>query len=168
MSSVTTTAVSEFTALQSVQSYALISVDSYRLLLPQGDIALLELSSELDHLPVADQYNVALLNFQGELWPTYCLGGDFTLRTSIPPSRYICAVLNDDKKYLGLLCDTIDNLAAAAFRLHPIPLCMQQDNMLAAALAIRDDDALVITTVVRLHRFIRQHQQEQTVEQQND
>ena len=133
MSSVTTTAEQDVADLQTIPSFALLSLDSYPLLLPQRDIALLELSSDLDHLTIPEQYNVASLSFQGQSWPTYCLAGDFSLRKSIPSSRYICAVLNDNEDYLGLLCDTIDSLAAAEFQLHPIPLCMQQNNMLAAA-----------------------------------
>ena len=164
MSSITATAAQDVADLQTISSFALLSFDSYPLLLPQRDIALLELSADLDHLAVPEQYNVASLNFQGQSWPTYCLTSDFSLRKSIPSSRYICAVLNDNENYLGLLCDTIDTLAAAEFHLHPIPFCMQQNNMLASALAVRDEEMLVLTTAARLHQFIHQHQH---VEQHN-
>lgn len=101
--------------------YAVLSIDSLELALPQSDVATLESADRVDYsagLP-------AQIETESGRWPVHCIGPDLARLDAVPAGRKICVVLHVAAGYAGILCDELRPLPASAARLHALPLAMQ-------------------------------------------
>jgi hypothetical protein len=143
-----------------VPVYAVLLIDGCRLLIPQKEIAILELISDMQREVSINkkQNSVGYLPFQGESWPVFCLTGQLTISEEIPKTRQVCALLNDNNNnYLALLCDSIQNIERQHLLVQTIPACMRQVDMLISALAIYKEELLYITTISQLSEFLENY-----------
>ena len=143
--------------------YAVLLMDDCKLLLPQQDITILELISDVQLGTQADgQYQsmaVGHIFFQGEQCPVVCFTKQLEITREVPDARQVCAILNNGGSYLGLLCNSIDNIEREHLIIQAIPPCMRQMDMLTSALAIQDDEIFYITSVSHLSEFLNDFQQ---------
>ena len=111
--------------------------------------AILELLDTMVPSPAAPA--VGELPFANAQWPVYCLkGAELSLSAGLPASRYVCALLHDGSGgYLGLACDTVEQLAAEAVSLRPVPHCMRSDTMLITELALESEQNVLWVCNVR-------------------
>lgn len=143
--------------------YAVLLMDNCKLLLPQQDITILELISDVRLGVQANEKQqstaVGQISFQGEQWPVICFTKQLEITQEVPDTRQVCAVLNNNGSYLGLLCDSVHNIEREHLTVQSIPPCMRQVDMLTSALAIQGDEILYITSVSHLNEFLNNFQQ---------
>lgn len=131
------------------------SIDGRRLLLSQRVVVSLE--SVLDvRRAGADPPAAGLIEWAGEAWPVYCLGGEALATTvAIPSARRFCLLLDDGERRLALVCDQIEMLGPAPRRRHPLPVCMAESDGLVELLVVREETVDCLTTTSRLAAFCR-------------
>ena len=143
--------------------YAVLLMDDRKLLLPQQDIAILELISDVQLGVQADEKYQATavghISFQGEQCPVVCFTKQLEITQEVPDSRQVCVVLNNGGSYLGLLCNSVHNIEREQLIIQAIPPCMRQVDMLTSALAIQGDEIFYITSVSHLSEFLNNFQQ---------
>jgi hypothetical protein len=139
--------------------YALLLIDNCKLLIPQQDITTLELISDMQTDVEQGKPVVGYLSFNAELWPVFCLDNQLSITRQIPEARQVCALLEINGSYLGLLCDSIQNIERAHMFVEPIPACMRQADMLVSALAIHKEELLYVTSVFYIHEFVNNYRQ---------
>lgn len=139
-------------ALRSVRTFALITLDRWRWLLPQTEVHTLE--SPLDIDPEARvSHSIGAIGFSGQWWPIYSLSGELQLLSQIPPGRRICLLLDNGADQFGLVCDQAETLDEP-LRLHAMPICMTLPDSPIAALALLGDDLAAVTTAEQIARVI--------------
>jgi len=154
------------------ETFARLTVDSWRWLIPQGEIHSLEpvfditeyAEAEVDDkaLVVSDPVGIILL--AGEPWPIYCLAGNFSSLPTMPDTRRMCILLRGEQGRWGLVCDQIEVLESEQPRLQPVPACMAKPNSPLHGLISYDDYLAYVTTTAHLTTYLQrgvQPQQEQ-------
>ena len=143
--------------------YAVLLMDDCKLLIPQQDITILELISDVQiGAPSDEKYQSAAVGgiaFQGEPWPVVCFTKQLEITLEVPSTRQVCAILNNNGNYLGVLCDSVHNIEREHLSVQRIPVCMRQVDMLTSALAIRGDEIFYITSISHLSEFLNNFQQ---------
>jgi chemotaxis signal transduction protein len=151
------------------ETFAMLTLDGWRWLIPQGEIHSLEpvfditeySEAEVDDnaLVTSDLLGVILL--AGESWPIYCLAGDFSSLHTIPDTRRICILLRSEQGRWGLVCDQIEVLESEQPRLQPVPDCMAKANSLLHGLISYGDYLAYVTTTAHLTNYLQRGVQSQ-------
>jgi hypothetical protein len=155
------------------QTFALLTVDDWQWLIPQGDIHSLEPVFDItaySEAEVADDALVApdpvgIITLAGEPWPIYCVAGDFSPLHTIPDTRRICILLRSGEFRWGLVCDQIEVLESEQPRMQPVPACMAKPDSPLHALIRYENNLAYVTTVTHLQNHLQrsgQRQQEST------
>jgi hypothetical protein len=134
--------------------YALLSVDSRKLVLAQRDIRTLE--------PVADIIGKAVdrpgacgqLRFENRPWPVYALAEDLSVTEQIPSSRRVCALINRPGSYFAILCDRLDLVEETGLKFQPTPICMITPTCAIDTLAVYDNGIALFCSVTGLIRVL--------------
>lgn len=139
--------------------YALLLMDDCKLLLPQQDIAILELISDVQIDDQVGQNAVGQISFQNQMWPVVCFTKQLKITRKVPDTRQVCAVISNNGRYIGVLCDSVHNIEREKLLIQSIPECMHQVDMLASMLALQEDEILYMTSVSQLNDHLESLQQ---------
>jgi hypothetical protein len=103
---------------------ALLKIDGFNLILPQGEIRTLESSTDVDtHSPVLK--STGWVDYANKRWPVYCLTEELILLENIPPQRSVCALLGMGAGYIGIMCDDMTVLKDVAAQRYELPVAMR-------------------------------------------
>jgi chemotaxis signal transduction protein len=138
-------------------AFAVLTLDGRHWLIPQNEIHSLETvldmtadAAQLDAQEPVAPNPAGFLPFRGQLWPVYCLGGDFARLQNAPGNRRIVVLLNHDHLALGLMCDEIEVLGRDHGKLQALPACMGTATHPLRALLSHGEDLAYVTTTARL------------------
>ena len=135
-----------------IAGWMVLAIDGLRLALPQRDVRLIELLTDLAPSIAGDVQGgtrVAVAPFgeangarrtatatgeleigwlsrkEGEPWPVYCLDGGLRLQYPVPPVRRMCVFIEAQGDVTGIACDRVQLLATDAdLTVEPVPGCM--------------------------------------------
>lgn len=143
----------EFERLRESAVFTALGLGSQRLLLPQADVEILELLSQLRPAPVPGP--VGEIDYQRQPWPVYSLDKELALQTRADRSRYMCALLKSaNGGFYALACDQVAHVAREGLELQRVPECMRTESMPVAALAAGEDRPLWLSTARRIERWL--------------
>lgn len=134
--------------LQATRTFAVLTLDGRKWLLPQAEIQSLESILDIDR-EVRIPHSVGAVAFVGEWWPVYCLSGELQILSYMPDSRRACPLLNNSADRFGLVCDRVEALAESP-RLLALPACMALPDSPIQALVLLDDGLGYVTTTEHL------------------
>lgn len=119
-------------------SYALLLFGQTRLLVPQRDIRLLDLLDDVD-LSSAPENGVGWSEFRQQRIPVYCLSARLEWRSEVEPDRTICALLEADGNFFGLLCSEVSIVKAEQIAFYETPSAMRVVDAPFSHLAMSED-----------------------------
>lgn len=105
-------------------NYALLLFGQTHLLVPQRDIRLLDLIGDVD-LTTTPDGGIGWSQFRQQRIPVYCLSERLEWSSEIKPDRTICALLEAEAEYYGLLCTEVSILQAEQIDVFDIPAAMR-------------------------------------------
>jgi hypothetical protein len=135
---------SAFAALQEIRSFAVLTLDRHKWLLPQTEIQSLESILDIDR-EVQIPHSVGAVAFAGLWWPVYCLSSELQILPQIPGGRRACLLLNNGADRFGLVCDRVDTLAEPP-QLLALPACMVLPDSPIQALVLLEEGLGCVTT----------------------
>jgi hypothetical protein len=103
--------------------YAVLEFDEARVLLPQREIHILELTADMKVSPQASGA-LGWIDSGDQRCPVYGLNGDLAILHEVPENRRVCALMDNAGSLFGLLCEKVDSVAGHRITRHPVPLCM--------------------------------------------
>ena len=134
-------------------SYVLLSLGQRRLLLPQQEVHTLE--SVWDMVTTdRPQGGVGWLPYAGDSWPVYGLDEMLNPLSDVPANQRICALLNLDDRYMGLLCTDIATIPGSAIHPRPLPQAMYRPVSPIVGLVQYEDDVGLVSTAAALATFL--------------
>ena len=132
-----------------IGAFAALQIGSRKLLVPQSDLAILELASDVQ--PSAVPGTVGEINYLGQFCPVFSLTESMALNHQIDRASYLCALLHrGEGEYIGLTCEDVNSVDAEGIQLQSIPVAMESAGQLIGALALDGEEALWITSADRL------------------
>lgn len=139
---------SAFADLQETRSFAMLTLDGRKWLLPQAEIQSLESTLDID-CEVRIPHSVGAVAFAGMWWPVYCLSSELRILPETPGGRRVCPLLNNGADRFGLVCDRVDALAEPP-QLFALPACMALPDSPVQALVLLEDELGCVTTTEHL------------------
>ncbi len=137
------------------RNFAQLDFDGVRLLLPQENVAAIEVSAEID---TASGVAGALgsLRANGLEWPAFALDAACEPCAECPPAYPFCIAINlGDLPAFALACEKIDRLTLTDEReFQPLQPCMHRPLGPVEALLLRDGGLLLLADVARLRRYL--------------
>jgi hypothetical protein len=151
------------------KAFAMLTIDGWRWLVPQGEIHSLEpvfditeyAEAKVDDTALVASDPVGIIYLAGEPWPIYCLAGNFSPLRTMPDTRQICILLRSGQGRWGLVCDQIEVLESEQPRLQPVPSCMAKPNSPLHGLISYDDYLAYVTTAEHLTAYLQRGVQPQ-------
>ena len=129
--------------------YALLSLESRALLLPQREIRSLEPALDIKTEEPPDQ-GVGWLSFEHRDWPVYGFDEGLNPLSLLPASQRCCALLSLEDSYWGLLCTTVATVASSDLHIHPLPASMLTPSSPLSGVAVYGDGVAVVSTASAL------------------
>lgn len=113
-------------AVSTTAGWMVLAFGDLRLALPQRDIRLVGLVSDLKLSAAGESHEVGwLLQKSGNSWPVYCFDEALDLKRPAPEGRHICLFFEAGGEILGILSDRVWSLAADTdIAVEPLPACM--------------------------------------------
>lgn len=134
-------------------SYALLRLDDLRLLVPQHDIRLLEPSVDMAKTaPPAG--GIGWMTFRHQLVPVFCLSAELRWQADAEKSYAICALLEAEGRYFGLLCTEVGLLGADEVAFFEIPRAMAVPHAPFHQLALHGEHLACVTSASRIFAFL--------------
>lgn len=134
------------------QAYALLSIDSLSLLIPRHEIRSLVSVDEIHEAVEAEENALGHIVFESEDWPVFCLSRELSPLHSITAASRICVILHIDNKYMGLLCDQIQNIEQQ--QIQSLKPCMSTPDSPIFGLLIYDNAVACATSTQHLNAFL--------------
>lgn len=134
-------------------SYALLRFEQTRLLVPQSDIRLLELRADIE-LDAAPPDGVGWVQFRQRRAPVYCLTSQLRWTGALPPDRTVCAVLEAEGEYFGLMCSDVSIVRAEEVTLHEVPAAMRQPQAPFQRLGLYGEQLVCVSSVAQLKQYL--------------
>ncbi len=134
------------------QAYALLSIDSLNLLIPRHEIRSLVSVDEIHAAVEAEENALGHVVFESGDWPVFGVSSELSPLHSITDTRRICAILHIDNKYMGLLCDQIQNIEQQ--QIQGLKPCMNTPDSPISGLLIYDNAVACATSTQRLNAFL--------------
>lgn len=134
-------------------SYALLRFDQTRLLVPQSDIRLLELRADVA-LAAAPPDGIGWVEFRQRRAPVYCLTSQLQWTGALTPDRTVCAVLEAEGEYFGLMCSDVSIVRAEEVALHEVPAAMRQPQAPFQRLGLYGDQLVCVSSVTQLKHYL--------------
>ena len=129
--------------MQLIAGWLVLAIDNLRLALPQREVRLIELLTDLApsasgdvqgdtsaaQAPSGQAGGVSaigwLLRRQGAAWPVYALDAGLHPQPAPPPARRLCVFIGTQADVIGFACDRVQLLATdAELTVEPVPGCM--------------------------------------------
>lgn len=117
------------------RTYALLTIEHRKLLLPQSEVRTLEsvLDIRTKHPPVK---GVGWLAFEQHHWTVHGMDASLNPLTEVPANQRICILLTLEEGYFGLLCTDVTTVQRSAVELQPLPLAMTMPHTPISSLAL--------------------------------
>lgn len=134
-------------------AYALLRLDELRLLVPQHDIRLLEPSVDvtLDAPPAG---GIGWMTFRQQRVPVFSLSAELNWQPEAEKSHTICALLEAEGRYFGLLCTEVGLLGADEIAFHEIPRAMTTPLAPFHRLALHGDHLACVSSAPQIFAFL--------------
>jgi chemotaxis signal transduction protein len=130
--------------------YLGFQIGACQLAIPQHDVRTIESVRDLHPDPADAGDHCGHVTSAGELWPVYALDEDLEPERSPPSQRRVCILVEHEGTCLGVLADRVAKLPDAGLQLTPLPGCMGKTAAPVAALLVKSDRVLILTTAERL------------------
>jgi hypothetical protein len=98
--------------------------------------------------------NFGCLRFDEWLWPVFALADDLSVMDACPPSRPLCALIEELDMRFAVACDQFELVAERDLQLHPVPACMTTPHSAIDAVAIHEDGIALFCSTARLARLL--------------
>ena len=134
------------------QAYALLSIDSLNLLIPRHEIRSLVSVDEIHAAVEAEENALGHVVFESGDWPVFCVSRELSPLHSVTDASRICVILHIDNKYMGLLCDQIQNIEQQ--KIQGLKPCMSLSDSPISGLLIYDNAVACATSTQRLNAFL--------------
>ena len=137
------------------RNLALISFDGVHLLLPQGGVATIETTSNIDR-ESPENGSVGTLKSGGGEWPVYALASDFKPQTDCPPSYKYCVAINrNNEAAFSLLCEEVGTVAVNnEADLKPLQACMRTEKNPIESLLLKDDKLMLVSDIEAMQHYL--------------
>jgi hypothetical protein len=134
-------------------SYALLRLDDLRLLVPQHDIRLLEPSVDMEMTdPPAG--GIGWMTFRQQHVPVFSLSAGLRWQAEAEKSYAICALLEAEGRFFGLLCTEVGLLGADEVAFHEIPRAMTMPHAPFHRLALHGEHLACVSSASRIFAFL--------------
>ena len=135
---------------------AMMSFDGIRLLLPQQQVATIEMSTVIETQAEAGAA-IGRLQPGPKAWPVFALDAGFGHLPQCPAHyRYCVAFDLDGRPAFALACEEVTTLALDDdFETDPLQPCMRPPHNPIEALRVRDGRLLLISSAGAMERFLR-------------
>ena len=130
-------------------AFALLTMADTSLRVPQNQIISLEPVLDISHAPPG-RGNVGTIRFQSRSVPVYRLNNLRRTQQELTADHRFTVIFEYDGIYFGLLCKQMQSVSRDRLILNPIPVCMQQADMVFTALAIFDNSVIKVTSKTTL------------------
>jgi chemotaxis signal transduction protein len=130
--------------------YLGFQIGACELAIPQHDVRTIESVRDLQPDATGAGNHCGCVAAAGEHWPVYALDEDLEPERSPPSQRRVCILVEHEGTCLGVLADRVAKLPDAELQLTPLPPCMGETAAPVAALAVKSDRVLIVTTAERL------------------
>ena len=121
--------------------YAVLVMDSLRLLIPQNQVQTLEPGFDVQH---TDTGGMGWITVAGARLPVYCLSEDLKPLRKVPASRLIFVLLDSGAGLFGVLCDEVTMFEQVAPEITPLPACMVGPDMPLRGLMLHGEQVLCV------------------------
>lgn len=137
------------------QNLALISFDGVHLLLPQGGVATIETTTNIDRESPASGAIGTLKSGGGE-WPVYALAADFKPQADCPPSYKYCVAINrNNEAAFSLLCEEVGTVSVVdADELKPLQACMRSEQNPIESLLLKDNKLMLVSDIEAMQHYL--------------
>lgn len=139
----------------SEQNLALISFDGVHLLLPQGGVATIETTNNIDRGSDASG-SIGTLKSGGGEWPVYALASDFKPQADCPPTYKYCVAINcNNVAAFSLVCEEVGTVSVIdEDELKPLQACMRTDQNPIESLLLKDDKLMLVSDIEALQHYL--------------
>lgn len=137
----------------SESNLAMLLFGQTHLLVPQRDIRVLDLVSDMD-LSDVPEGGIGWTEFRQQRIPVYCLSEQLEWRTELEPDRTICALLEAEREFFGLLCTEVSIIQAAQIDFFDIPAAMRMSNAPYDLLAMSGDTLACVSSASLLCTYL--------------
>lgn len=134
-------------------SYALLRLDDLRLLVPQHEIRLLEPSVDVT-LSDPPAGGVGWIAFRQQRVPVFCLSAAHQWQAEAEQGRAICALLDADGRFFGLLCTEVSLIGAREAAFHEIPRAMTAPHAPFHRLALHGEDLACVSSAAQVFAYL--------------
>jgi hypothetical protein len=141
--------------IERVDTFAQLVLDEIRLLIPQGDIHVLE--PVADMAPAAESAgSVGRFELDDTVWPAYALSTDLAPLPGRPEAYRVAVLMKHGQRAYGVLCERVSMIERSRIVLHPVPPCMGRRPSPLLALALHGEEVLCVTSASALERSLRE------------
>lgn len=134
-------------------SFALLRLEQTRILVPQREIRVLDLTMDVER---GDRPpgGIGWISFKRQFRPVYCPSAELEWLTEAPADRPICAVVEAKGNAFGLLCTEVTLLQAQEVVFHEIPAAMATPHSPFDGLAIVTGSLACVSSAEQLFNHL--------------
>lgn len=122
------------------------------LLLPQGDVQLLETAADMHPPRAGIVHSVGCFEKDGRIWPVYVLSADLAPQLEMPEDYKTAVLLQNGDRAFGLLCRQVHLIENSRLVLHELPACMKTPH--TPSLALYGEALLMVSSAKALGSFL--------------
>ncbi|NOQ13171.1 MAG: hypothetical protein GQ583_01645 [Methyloprofundus sp.] len=138
--------------VSALQAYTLLSMDGLHLLIPRNEIRSLVSVDDIQVAVEAEKNAMGHIVFENGDWPVFSLSRQLNPLHSISNASRICVILHIDDKYMGLLCDQIQNIGQ--LQTQAMRACMSTADSPISGLLIYENSVACVTSTKHLNTFL--------------
>lgn len=139
-----------------VVNLAVLSFDGVHLLLPQHEVATIEVvNSIIDENDTPGAFGT--LKSAGREWPVFALTSDFEKQLECPSNYKFCVGINYEKQAeaFSIACEEVSTLKIEnASDLKSVQACMRTPECPIEALVLKDDQLMLMSHVATMRQFL--------------
>lgn len=130
-------------------SFALLRLEQTRLLIPQADVRVLELTMDMmREAPPAG--GVGWIRFGEQRQPVYAPSHHLEWLSEVPSDRGLCAVLEAEEGLFGLLCNEVALVKSSEIQIHAMPAPMATPDSPFQQLALHGGKLACLSSATKL------------------
>lgn len=146
--------------IQPELAFALLRLDQTRLLVPQTDVRVLELTMDMtQESPPAG--GVGWIRYREQQHPVYSPTPQLEWLTEIPHGRTLCALMGADEGLFGLLCSEVALVKSSELQFHALPAAMATPDSPFHQLALHAGKLACLTSAQKLFAHLPSLESEQ-------
>lgn len=138
---------SEYSNPATSSYYAVLCIGEVYLLLPQNQVRTLEPAFDIQY---AQEESIGWITVEGTSSPVYCLSKNIEPIREVPDDLHICALLNVEEGFYGILCNQVGMLKQSEIQVMSLPECMCTPTIPFNGLVLHDNKVLCVTSADEL------------------